>query len=161
MRISFDLDDTLICYAGNVPAEPRPAWFRTLLAPREPMRLGTRELAGELKKLGWEIWVYTTSYRTPASIRRWMKGYGIDVTGIVNQTIHERKMAMLDGQAPSKHPRLFGIDLHVDDCDGVKLEGKWFGFDVVVVEPSDVGWTKKVLEAVRGCGSESRRSSKP
>jgi hypothetical protein len=34
---------------------------------------------------------------------------------------------------PSKNPRAFGIDLHVDDSEGVKLEGKKYGFKGVRV----------------------------
>lgn len=68
MRVSFDLDDTLICYQSGVPQER--TWLRWFAG--EPLRLGTRELWRALKKRGFQVGVYTTSYRTPAKIRFWL-----------------------------------------------------------------------------------------
>lgn len=49
MRISFDLDDTLICLKGTVPSEPNrvPRLLRGLFG--EPLRLGFPRLAAELE----------------------------------------------------------------------------------------------------------------
>jgi hypothetical protein len=49
---------------------------------------------------------------------------------------------------PSKYPPAFDIDLHVDDSEGVRMEGDEFGFRVVVVRPDDENWTERVLDAV-------------
>ena len=49
---------------------------------------------------------------------------------------------------PSKNPRLFGIDLHLDDSEGVAEEGREWGFDVLVLDPADLDWTPKVRAAV-------------
>ncbi len=49
---------------------------------------------------------------------------------------------------PSKYPPAFGIDLHIDDSEGVGLEGERHGFTVVVVSPEDPDWVTRVLEAV-------------
>ena len=40
MRISFDLDDTLICYEAGVASEPRLPWYLRLFISDEPLRLG-------------------------------------------------------------------------------------------------------------------------
>ncbi|NQD57776.1 hypothetical protein HP546_20795, partial [Pseudomonas sp. CM25] len=48
---------------------------------------------------------------------------------------------------PSKLPSAFDIDLHVDDSEGVRLEGVDHGFRVVVVCPKDENWAQKVLDA--------------
>ena len=55
---------------------------------------------------------------------------------------------------PSKYPPAFGIDLHIDDSEGVLEEGREHGFRVVVVTPNDERWTEKVLDAV----SEAKQS---
>lgn len=77
MRISFDLDDMLICRKGTVPSEPnRVPWLlRGLLG--EPLRLGFRRLAAELERRGWEVCIYTTSFRPPWRVRVWLRWYGI------------------------------------------------------------------------------------
>jgi hypothetical protein len=154
MRISFDLDDTLICYGTGTLCEPRPPWYWRLVASAEPLRAGARSLMRELRARGWELWVYTTSYRPPGSVRRWLWSHGIWVAGVINQDVHDRHLRRTPRDyPPSKNPRAFGIDLHVDDSDGVRQEGEQHGFRVVVVAPDDARWTEKVLLAAEEvCG---------
>ena len=92
----------------------------------------------------WQIWVYTTSYRSPGYLRGWFNCFGIPIGGVVNQSSHDQ---VIGRKGPSKNPRAFGIDLHVDDSEGVRLEGERHGFAVVVVSPEDPDWTSRVLEA--------------
>lgn len=149
MRISFDLDDTLICYRSATAYEPRPAWYRRMFASEEPLRLGAVSLMHALRGRGCELWVYTTSYRSPGSVRRWLRSYGIRVKRVVNQDVHDRYLKRgPNDYPPSKNPSAFGIDLHVDDSEGVRIEGHQHGFRVVVVAPDDPAWVEKVLAAV-------------
>jgi hypothetical protein len=148
MRISFDLDDTLICHGGETPCEPPPCGLWRVIAPSEPLRLGSRELMKALIGRGWEIWVYTTSHRRPREVRLWLRSYGIRVSGVVNGEIHERHFRKSGHpRPPSKHPGVFGIDLHVDDSDGVRMEGDLHRFRVVVIDPRDERWAERVLAA--------------
>jgi len=148
-RISFDIDDTLACHHGHVVAETSrvPAAIHRWLG--EPLRVGTRALIRELRRRGCSIWIYTSSGRSPFYIRRWLLLHGIRVDGVVNNDRHRRGL-VAHGlvNAPSKFPPAFGIDLHVDDSEGVRMEGEAHGFRVVVVHPDDEHWTQKVLDAV-------------
>jgi hypothetical protein len=149
MRISFDLDDTLICYRDGVVQEPPLRWPRSWLVRDEPLRAGARALMRQLHQAGWELWIYTTSYRDPLSVRLWLWLHGIRVAGVINQYVHEKHLSHNPRERlPSKNPAAFGIFLHVDDSDGVRMEGERFGFRVVVLSPDDAGWTEKVLAAV-------------
>ena len=70
------------------------------------------------------------------------------LAGMINQNIHESTFDRAPHQRyPSKNPGAFGIALHVDDSAGVYLEGIEFGFQVVVIDPRDVDWARKVLDA--------------
>ncbi len=102
MRISFDLDDTLICNREIVSHEPIPVWYRRLFVRCEPMRQETPELVARFRERGWEIWVYTTSLRSTRSIRRWLRSYGIAIDGVINQQVHSRRIAGLPGQQPRR-----------------------------------------------------------
>jgi hypothetical protein len=149
MRISFDLDDTLICDREQVPCEPNRIPFFLNPWVNEPLRLGSCKLMKQLKQYGCEIWIYTSSYRSPCLIRLWLRCYGINVTGVINQTIHNAYLNRNSGyERATKNPKAFGIDLHVDDSEGVRLEGKKYGFEVVVISPEDRNWNLAVLEAV-------------
>jgi phosphoserine phosphatase len=61
--IAFDLDDTLIPCLEGFPTETLGFWARRLGAER--LRLGTPTLIRTLIFQGWDVWVYTTSFRSP------------------------------------------------------------------------------------------------
>jgi hypothetical protein len=150
MRISFDVDDTLVC-GPAVPTEQFVPWWRRWWYP-ESLRRGTRSLMRELLARRCQLWIYTTSYRSPRYLRGWFASFGIPIDGVVNQDRHERviKRSAFPGYAPSKYPPAFGIDLHVDDSEGVAMEGREHNFRVAVVSPDDLDWTTRVLAAVEG-----------
>ena len=149
MRISFDIDGTLVCPGVEMPAEVGrlPNFIQRRFA--EPLRRGTGSLVHELHRRGHSIWIYTSSGRTPFQIRLWLFLHGIRVDGIVNDDRHRHELAVRRfSRLPSKYPPAFGIDLHVDDSEGVRMEGDEHGFRVIVIQPDDQSWARKVLEAV-------------
>ena len=149
LRVSFDVDDTLICAGqpGCCETSWVPSFIRRWLG--EPLRLGSCALIRELRQRQCSVWIYTTSGRTPFYIRRWLLLHGIRVDGVVNSERHRQGLAAHGfSRLPSKLPPAFGIDLHVDDSDGVRMEGDTHGFRVVVVRPDDQHWTRRVLDAV-------------
>lgn len=149
MRVSFDLDDTLICYQDEVPSESaRLPLLRFWL--NEPLRLGTRDLIAELKRHGCDVWICTSSCRSPLLVRLWLAIHGVAIGRVITQDVYAAHLRRFpDDRPPSKNPRAFGIDLHIDDSEGVKLEGKRHGFDVLVVTPDDAEWVNHVKSEVQ------------
>lgn len=147
-RVSFDLDDTLTSHCKRVLREKERLpglihrWFG------EPLRRGTGRLIRELRRRGCSVWIYTSSGRSPFYIRRWLMLHGVYVDGVINSERHYQAIRRHSIRLPSKYPPAFGIDLHVDDSEGVGMEGKAFGFRVLVVDPYDERWTERVLETV-------------
>lgn len=91
------------------------------------------------------MWVYTTSYRSAWRVRRLFWLHGIWLDGVVNQQLHDCKVRA----RCTKHPPSFGIDLLIDDSEGVRIEGERHGFRVLVVAPEDIQWINKVKEALK------------
>jgi hypothetical protein len=155
MRIAFDLDDTLIPGRIPFPVEPLPpGWFRYRLCT-EPLRLGTVSLFNELRGLGHEVWVYTTSFRNSLATKLLFLGYGTRVTRVINGDVHRKQIARF-GEAYklcTKYPPAFAIDLLVDDCEGVLLESRRYNFDMLRVVPEDPSWSQLVRERI-GCRGE-------
>jgi hypothetical protein len=140
MRIAFDLDNTLIRgkYPFALEAPKRTLWAHMLRT--EPLRAGIIELCDYCQQHGWEIWVYTTSYRSPRYIRRLFWLYSIRLAGVVNQARHNREVTVRS----TKYPPQFGIDLLIDDAPGVQVEAERHGFEMLLVAPTDEQWVAKV-----------------
>ena len=144
MRLAFDLDNTLIRCGHDFPlATPQRRILARLLSS-EHLRNGIKELTDYCHQHGWQVWVYTTSYRSAWRIRRLFWLHGIKLNGVVNQQRHDHEVQV----RCTKHPPSFGIDLLIDDSECVRIEGERHGFRVLVVSPEDVEWANKVQNAL-------------
>lgn len=147
MLITFDLDDTLICWQPEIPAEPVTLPWYHRWSPIEPLRQGTVELFKKLRHYGWQIGIYTTSHRKSKYIKKLFNLHGLKLDLVINQDKHEKIIKNLkEKRKPSKLPNWVDAQLHIDDSEGVRIEGKRFNFRALVVDPLDNNWTQKVLE---------------
>lgn len=146
MLITFDLDDTLICWQPETPAEPvELPWYQKWF-PIEPLRYGTVDLFRKLRNYGWQIGIYTTSHRKSKYIKKLFNLHGLELDLVINQHEHEKIVKNLkEKRKPSKLPSRVNSHLHIDDSEGVLVEGQRFQFRALIVDPLDANWTKKVL----------------
>ena len=84
MRVSFDLDEVLFVSPETHKTEP-PLIFPLRILYKERLRLGTPALLRRLQELGYEVWIYTSSFRSEKYIRRLFRCYGVRLDGIVNR----------------------------------------------------------------------------
>ncbi|MCR5301965.1 MAG: HAD family hydrolase [Lachnospiraceae bacterium] len=144
MRVSFDLDEVLFVDPETHKTEPAlPFPLRKIY--KERLRLGTPELINSLQKMGYEVWVYTSSFRSEAYIKTLFFFYGVRFDGIVNGTRHlkevqrDRKTIL-----PQKVPSHYRISLHVDDESVICSRGREFGFEAFQLDAQDDEWKEKV-----------------
>lgn len=145
MIISFDLDDTLIPGMKQFPTEQRGIWQK--LFSREKIRAGTIDLMKALKAGEHRIFVYTTSYRSPAYIRRLFFSYGIYPEKIINKTLHDKTLRE-KATLISKYPPAFNIDVHIDDSPGVAIEGDRHHFNTIIIAENDLHWGNHILQQI-------------
>ena len=145
MRVSFDLDEVLFVFPENVKAEPelKFPWNRIY---KERLRLGTPELINGLQELGYEVWVYTSSFRSEKYIKDLFRHYGVKFDGIVNATRHLKEVQRDSKQIlPQKVPSKYRIALHVDDETVICSYGREFGFEAFQLDGPDDEWKEKVI----------------
>lgn len=148
MRVSFDLDDTLFVSPQKIKTE-NELHFPFNRIYKEHLRYGTISLINRLREQGIEVWIYTTSYRTPEYIRKLFKHYGVRIDRIINGKIHETEVQGRHSEAmPSKYPSKYHIDLHVDDDTSVEQNGQVYGFKVLLIGDQDDEWGDKVLKKI-------------
>ena len=139
----------LIPYGTEFPVETSVPFRLLKVHYKESLRQGTVKLLRELSKRGCEIWVYTTSARDAPYLLTWFRLLGIRLGGVVNCHRHEKEVRAAGYPPCSKYPPAFGIDLLIDNSEGVAMEGKRYGFDVVCVSPAREDWAEYILDEVK------------
>ncbi len=146
MRVSFDLDEVLFVSPRTHKTEPPlPFPFRNIY--QERLRLGTPKLIRRLQALGYEVWIYTSSFRSEKYIRRLFRHYGVRLDGIVNGERHEREVQRgRSTRMPQKLPNHYRISLHVDDEAVVCSWGREYGYEAYQLNAQDDDWAEKIIE---------------
>lgn len=146
MRVSFDLDEVLFVLPQTHKTEP-PLKFPFNKIYKERLRLGTPELINKLQEMGYEVWIYTSSFRTEKYIKNLFKKYGVKFDGIVNGTRHLKEVQRDNKQSlPQKLPNYYHISLHIDDEAIVCTLGRQYGYNVFQLEAQDDDWKEKIIE---------------
>ena len=145
MRIAFDLDDTLIPTTTPFSVGSRKLKFPMGLFFKEELRLGAPELLKKLS-LDHELWVYTTSLRKESYVKAWFKLWGVKITFVINHTRHREAVSGNSIYSRfSKAPKLYDIDLLIDDLPGVEIECNQQGSSSLIISPDDNDWVEKIL----------------
>ena len=158
MRVSFDLDEVLFVDPNRYETEA-PLSFPLNRLYRERLRKGTPALIRQLQQRGFEVWVYTSSFRTETYIRSLFRHYGVRFDHIVNGQRHKDEVQGKRLQPmPSKLPCFYHIGLHIDDEISVIENGRTHGFKAMRVYEPDPEWAEKILrEAERLRALEKKR----
>lgn len=149
MRISFDLDEVLFVDPHTFETEDPPR-FPLNRIYRERLRKGTVELIHTLQEEGFEVWVYTSSFRPKQYISSLFRNYGIRFDEIINGPRHLKEVQKGHARLlPQKMPGYYRIALHVDDEDVIHQYGRQLGFRTYKVCDPDPDWVPKLLSEAR------------
>ena len=145
MRVSFDLDEVLFVSPQTHKTEPPlPFPLRKIFVER--LRLGTPALINALQKMGYEVWVYTSSFRTDRYIRWLFRLYGVRFDGIVNGFRHMKEVQRNSKTIlPQKLPNRYRISLHIDDEDAVCSVAGQYGYRTYQLNAQDDDWKEKII----------------
>ena len=149
IKISFDLDEVLFVSPATHKTEPTlPFPLNKIFIER--VRFGAPKLINELRKRGYEVWIYTSSYRTERYIRCLFMCYGVRLDEIVNAQRHLREVQRDKKETlPQKLPNRYRISLHIDDEEVVCSYGKAYGFEVFQLDAQDDDWEEKILDRMK------------
>ena len=153
MKISFDLDEVIFVSPDDYEVEPELRFPLNKMFP-ERLRKGTVTLINELQRRGFEVLVYTSSFRSEVYIKALFRHYGIHFDDIINGYRHRREVqGNREATLPQKMPSHYRISLHIDDEEVVIKNARSYGYRVMRVYEPDPDWVQKVLdeaERVRG-----------
>ena len=161
MRVSFDLDEVLFVSPHTHKTEP-PLPFPLRLFFAERLRLGTPALICELQQLGYEVWIYTSSFRSENYIRALFRFYGVRLDGVVNGERHLREaQGNRRTPLPQKLPNRYRISLHVDDESVVCSWGREYGYAAYQLNAQDDDWKDKILQKAAEVRDKELRAHPP
>lgn len=148
MRVSFDLDEVLFVNPMTHKTEPELRFpFNRIF--KERLRFGAPELINRLRQEGFEVWVYTSSFRSDRYIRTLFWMYHVKFDGIVNGTRHLKEVQGTRKETlPQKMPSKYRISLHIDDEEVICTAGRAYGFNVYQLDAHDDDWKEKIMERV-------------
>ena len=145
MRVSFDLDEVLFVSPETHKTEPELR-FPLNRFYREHLRLGTPKLINTLQEMGYEVWIYTSSFRTEKYLKKYFRYYNIRFDGIINAQRHLREVQGDRPEIlPQKMPQRYRISLHIDDEEVICSLGRQYGFSVYQLEAQDDDWAEKII----------------
>ena len=145
MRVSFDLDEVLFVSPQTHKTE-KALPFPLNKIYKERLRLGTPDVINSLQKSGYEVWVYTSSFRTERYIKGLFRLYGVRFDGIVNANRHLKEVQGNRKETlPQKLPNKYHISLHIDDEEVICSLGPQYGFRTYQLDAQDDDWKEKVL----------------
>lgn len=145
MRVSFDLDEVLFVSPLTHKTEP-PLGFPFGQMYRERLRLGAPELINRLQQMGYEVWVYTSSFRTERYIRSLFRHYSVRFDGIINGERHLREVQRNNASTlPQKLPNRYRISLHIDDEAVICSSAGQYGFRAYQLDADDDQWKEKII----------------
>lgn len=143
------MDEVLFVSPQTHKTEP-PLPFPLSHIFRERLRFGTKRLLPKLQELGYDVWIYTSSFRSEQYIRWLFRLYGIRLDGIVNGQRHLREVQGKRKEVlPQKMPGRYRITLHVDDETVVVTNGVLYGFNVYQLDAQDDDWEQKIIDRVQ------------
>ena len=145
MRVSFDLDEVLFVAEKTHKTEP-PLRFPLNQIYKERLRLGTPKLINRMQELGYEVWIYTSSFRSEQYIRNLFRHYGVRFDGIVNGNRHLKEVQRNNKTVlPQKVPSRYRISLHIDDETVICSQGRQYGYDAYQLDAQDDEWADKII----------------
>ena len=146
MRVSFDLDEVLFVSPETHSTEPAlPFPYNRFF--KERLRLGTPELIRRLQELNYEVWIYTSSFRSERYIRSLFLHYGVHLDGIVNGNRHLKEVQQNRKEIlPQKMPNRYKISLHIDDETVICASAGQYGFRAYQLNAEDKNWKEKIIQ---------------
>ena len=145
MRVSFDLDEVLFVSPNTHKTEPELR-FPLNKIYKERLRLGTPDLINTLQSMGYDVWIYTSSYRSEKYISKLFRCYGVRFDGIVNAQRHLKEVQRNRAQTlPQKLPGYYRISLHIDDESVVCTQAGRYGFNAYQLQAQDDDWKEKII----------------
>ena len=154
-RATLDLDEVVFAAKDDTEREKHAGLFG-LGIQKKKLRLGIPALFTDLKKRGYDIWVYSSEFYSIDDIKRYFKHYSVDVDGIITGMKKRSKGSEKSRKVDELLGNRYKTTLHIDrelllmTKDGASD----FREDRIMSEPER--WAETVIDALDGIENEEK-----
>lgn len=144
MVVSFDLDEILLTDGETYPVH-KEFPFPLNRIYRKTLRRNAPILIRELRRLGFDVWVYTGEYYPEAYIRMLFLLHGTKVDGIINGMRHRKGQSGIREAFAGK----YRISLHADNNDVICVRTKTKEYRTFEIDSVEQDWASEVVQRLR------------
>ena len=145
-RATLDLDEVVLCKAGDAPAE-KPLRFPLNCFYPERVRLGIPELFYQLSQMKYDIWVYSSRYHSMDQITRLLGHHHTHITCAVTGTARKGPPdAHMDEKLESMLSRKYTTTVHIDRHSILHVNNDSKTFEEVSLSGSDTNWSREIID---------------
>jgi len=143
MCISFDLDEVIINHNEKYSNDD-PLPFPMNKNFPEQVKKHVGPLTNELHRLGFDIWIYSGSFRSENELRALLKQHGIEFDGIINNMKSKKNNTRISNAFSEKYK----IILHADDDGILWVDPKTKEFDNIDLQPGK-NWASQISTNIK------------
>ena len=146
-RVALDLDEVVFC-SGDEPAE-KPLPFPLKLIYRERIRLGIPALFHFFNSRGFDIWVYSSNYRSFTHIQKLFFLYNSRVTGIVTGAGKRGHLdAAIQERLKKNVSEHYSTTIHIDSQGMLRVDSRTGNYEDYAVSGSGADWSAQIMELI-------------
>ena len=142
---SFDLDEVLLADGKNGSLTEKARGHLLSLFFRERIRRGAPALINELRRMGFDIWVYTGSCRSPQYLKNLFAASHFRVDGIVNGLRGAHSMEKINEKLSLKYE----VTCHIDSKGLTCVNTRTHDYSVVDLTGGPETWASETVTELR------------
>ena len=142
MRVSFDLDEVLICDPDKYPAEKLP--FPLNVAFPETIRKNAGLLTAALCDFSFDVWVYTGKFYSSRHVKALLGIHRGRVSGVINGV--NKKYS--DSPIQESFRNKYRVAVHIDNESIIWIDTRKKEYEIIDIK-SDKYWANKAFKLIK------------
>lgn len=142
--VSFDLDEILLTDGEKYPPQKKLVFPFNKIYKNITLRKNAKYLIDELRKLSFDVWVYTGNYYSTEYINMLFALHNVKVDGIVNGLAKKNK------EIQKIFKEKYRVSLHIDNESVLCVNLKTGEYDSYDINADAVNWAAEAMVAIKG-----------
>lgn len=144
MCVAFDLDEILLTDGSTYPMH-KELPFPLNRIYKKTLRQNASTLINELRRAGFDVWIYSEEYYTEAYLRFLFRLHGTKYDGVINAMRHRKSKSTLQNAFADK----YRISLHVDNDNVICVQTRTKNYEIYDIDSVNQDWASEVVQQLQ------------